>query len=75
MKLSNENIIVEYDKKDITVYQLHDINETTAFTKSKRNLNKCWDEIKKTFSDKTEFNNITNLFGKYNIKFHRYCGF
>lgn len=75
MKLSNEKIIVEYDERDITVYQLHDINETTAYTTSKRNLNKCWDEIKKIFSDTTEFNTITNLFGKYNIKYRRYCGF
>lgn len=74
MKLNNKNIIVEYDERDITVYQLHDINETTAYTKSKRNLSKCWNEIKETFSSITGFNDITELFIKYNIKYHRYCG-
>lgn len=73
-KLKNENIIVEYDEKEITIYQLNDINETTAYTKTKRNVRKCWNECLKTFNCETEFTNITDLFRKYNIRFHKYCG-
>lgn len=74
LRLKNENIIIIYDERDITVYKLQDINETTAYTKSKRGLKKCWQEINKTFNNNTTFNDITNMFGKYNLKYHRYCG-
>ena len=74
IRLRNDNILIIYDNSDITVYKLKDINETTAYTTSKRNLKKCWEEINSTFNEETDFNNITNMFGKYNLKFRRYCG-
>lgn len=74
IRLKNDNILIVYDNRDITVYDLKDINETTAYTTSKRNLKKCWDEIVSDFNDEKIFNNITNMFSKYNIKYRRYCG-
>lgn len=70
--LKNKNVIAEFEG-DITIYQLNDPNETTAYTKSKRNLKKCWEEIQKTFNDQTQFNDIIKIFIKYEIKFNRYC--
>lgn len=74
LRLKNNYIMIIYDKNDITIYKLKDINDTTAYTKTKRNLKKCWQEIEKNFNNKTQFNDITELFLKYNIKYHRYCG-
>ena len=74
LTLKNEFIHLVYDENDITVYDIKDINETTAYTKTKRNLKKCWQEIEKTFNNDTKFNDVINLFGKYNIRYHRYCG-
>ena len=74
LRLKNENVLVIYDQNDITVYMLKDINETTAYTKSKRNLKKCWEYINKTFNEKTTFNEITSIFVKYDIRYNRYCG-
>ena len=73
IRLRNENILLIYDE-DITVYDLKDINETTAYTKTKKNLNKCWQEVEQIFNDKTNFRDITELFNKYEIRYHRYCG-
>lgn len=73
LELKNDNILVIFEN-DITVYDLKDINDITAYTKTKRNLKKCWDDIEKLFNDNTKFNDIINNFGKYNIRYHRYCG-
>lgn len=72
-RLKNDNILVIFEN-DITVYDLKDINDITAYTKTKRNLKKCWNDIEKMFNDETRFNDVTNTFGKYNIRYHRYCG-
>lgn len=73
LELKNDNILVIFDK-DITVYDLKDINETTAYTKTKRNLKKCWAKIKRKFNSETRFNDITSEFDEHFIKYRRYCG-
>lgn len=73
LELKNDNILVIFEN-DITVYDLKDINEITAYTRTKRNLKKCWNKIQKKFNDNTRFNDITNEFDEHFIKYRRYCG-
>lgn len=74
IRLKNNYIHLIYDGNDITVYDIKDINDTTAYTKTKKNLEKCWQETEETFNNDTKFKDIINLFQKYDIRYHRYCG-
>lgn len=38
--LKNNEIMISFEDNDITMYKMHDINETTLYTTSKRNLKK-----------------------------------
>lgn len=76
--MENNNILIEVEYKnnkieEITMYKLHDVNERTTYTKSKRGLNKALEEIKASFNDDTKYNDILNIFEKYNIRYHSYC--
>ena len=72
--LKNSEIMISFEDKDITMYKLQDINETTLYTTSKRNLTKAINEIKATFNDITSWQDIVAILNKYDMKYRRFCG-
>ena len=71
--VENRNIMIIFDTKDITVYN-KDINDTTAYTISKRNLKNCWNKIENEFSQNMTYDDVIRIFHDYNMKYRRYCG-
>ena len=74
--LSNEKTYVEYDprRKHLFGRDLTDLyNEPSFFNKSKRGINKVWQEVKKQFTDSTRMYDIIRIASDVGVHCHSYC--
>ena len=73
IELQNQFIYIRIDKDWVFVKDKTDIqNEESAFTKSKRNIEKCKKLIKDNYYA-CKFQDIIVLFEFCKVKYHRYC--
>lgn len=79
-KFRNENVsvLIEYRQdgkiRDITVYDLTDVNEWTTYTTSRRGLKEAEKLIEERFDENSKHNDIYSIFRECNLKTHSYCG-
>lgn len=74
MKLQNDNVYIKLDDEGIFLRDSTDFyNETSAYSLSKRGVNKVKEIIAQQFNNNTKFKDITELMGSNDIKYRIYC--
>lgn len=74
MRLQNDNVYIKLDDDGIFLRDSTDFyNETSAYSLSKRGVNKVKEMIEKQFTDSTKFRDITELMNNNDIRYRIYC--
>ena len=75
-RLSGLYIDVTFDptEKSLVVLDLVDTNnEPAMMSRSKKGIEKCWEQIRSEFSSSWTWANITAIIESHGIKMHHWC--
>lgn len=72
--LENDFVYIRIDEDGIFCRDKTDVyNEESMYTKSKRGLKNCIEQIKNNFDKDVDFTEIVNCVEVHKLKYRRYC--